>query len=121
MTTDKAGRVHSRGDAQAHVAAAHSGKGRTPLVRIALYSFRHPVQASIAIGATIIASVLQLLIPRILGHAVDQAQDVLNTTTAGAEQALFWSAMTLLALSVARGFHAVPKLLFGIGGPPRRL
>ena len=107
MTTDKAGRVHSRGDARAHVAAAHAGKGRGPLMRITLYSFRHPWQAAAAIGATVIASILQLLIPRLLGHAVDQAQDVLASGLAGAEQALFWSAMTLLGVSVARGFFTL--------------
>jgi ATP-binding cassette subfamily B multidrug efflux pump len=103
LTTDKAGRVHSRGDAQAHVAAAHAGRGRNPLLRITLYSFRHPWQAAAAIGATIIASVLQLMIPRLLGHAVDQAQGVLEVSAEGAQQALWWSALTLLGVSVARG------------------
>lgn len=107
MTTDKAGRVHSRGDARAHVAAAHAGAGLGPLARITLYSFRHPVQAALAIGGTIVASVLQLLIPRMLGHAVDQAQDVLSSGAAAAEQALFWSAMALLGVSVARGFFTL--------------
>jgi ATP-binding cassette subfamily B multidrug efflux pump len=107
LTTDKAGRVHSRGDARAHVAAAHAGKGLGPLARITLYSFRHPWQAAAAIGATITASVLQLLIPRLLGHAVDQAQGILEANAAGAEQALFWSAMTLLGVSVARGFFTL--------------
>ncbi|KQX35375.1 multidrug ABC transporter [Devosia sp. Root436] len=89
------------------MAAAHAGKGRGPLTRIALYSLRHPWQAAAAIGATIVASVLQLLIPRLLGHAVDQAQDILGSGQAGAEQALFWSAMTLLGVSVARGFFTL--------------
>ena len=107
MTTDKAGRVHSRGDAQAHVAAAHSGKGHSPLKRITLYSLRHPWQAGLAIGATVVASVLQLLIPRLLGHAVDQAQGILSAGSEGAQQALFWSAMMLLGVSVARGFFTL--------------
>lgn len=107
MTTHKAGRVHSRGDARAHLAAAHAGKGLTPLMRITLFSLRHPWQAAIAVGATIVASVLQLLIPRLLGHAVDQAQGILATGAEGAERALFWSAMTLLGVSVARGFFTL--------------
>jgi ATP-binding cassette subfamily B multidrug efflux pump len=107
LTTDKAGRVRSRGDARAHVAAAHAGKGQSPLLRITLYSLRHPWQAGAAIAATIIASVLQLLIPRLLGHAVDQAQGILSAGAEGAEQALFWSAMTLLGVSVARGFFTL--------------
>ncbi|QQR37681.1 ABC transporter ATP-binding protein [Devosia oryziradicis] len=76
-------------------------------MRIALYSLRHPWQAAAAIGATIIASVLQLLIPRLLGHAVDQAQGILGTGAEAAQQALFWSAMTLLGVSVARGFFTL--------------
>ncbi len=112
MTTQTAGRDHSRGDARAHLAAAHAGKGRTALVRIALYSLRHPFQASLAIGATVIASVLQLLIPRLLGQAVDQAQGILSTAGEGAEQALFWSAMTLLGVSVARGFFTLLQNYF---------
>ncbi|UJW87829.1 ABC transporter ATP-binding protein [Devosia sp. SL43] len=104
---DKVGRDRSRGDARTHVAAAHAGKGQSPLVRITLYSFRHPWQASLAIGGTIMASVLQLMIPRVLGHAVDQAGGLVAGGSTGAEQALFWSAMTLLALSVARGFFTL--------------
>ena len=107
MTTDKAGRVHSRGDARAHVAAAHAGKGHGPIMRITLYSLRHPWQATAAIGATVIAAVLQLMIPRLLGHAVDQAQGILTTAADGAEQALFWTAMMLLGVSVARGFFTL--------------
>jgi ATP-binding cassette subfamily B multidrug efflux pump len=103
LTTDKAGRVHSRGDAQAHVAAAHAGRGQSPLLRITLYSFRHPWQVAAAIGATVIASVLQLMIPRLLGHAVDQAHGILEVGVEGAQQALLWSALTLLGVSVARG------------------
>ena len=76
-------------------------------MRIALYSLRHPWQAAAAIGATIVASVLQLLIPRLLGHAVDQAQGILDAGADGAEQALFWSAITLLGVSVARGFFTL--------------
>lgn len=107
MTTDKPGRGHGRGDARAHVAAAHAGKGHGPLTRIALYSLRHPWQAAAAIGATVIASILQLLIPRLLGQAVDQAQGILSAGAEGAEQALFWSAMTLLVVAVARGFFTL--------------
>ena len=107
MTTLTAGRVRSRGDARAHVAAAHIGKGRGTLMRIAIYSLRHYWQASLAIGATIVASVLQLMIPRLLGQAVDQAQGVLAVAGQGAEQALWWSALTLLSVSVARGLFTL--------------
>lgn len=94
------------------MAAAHAGKGLGPIMRITLYSLRHSWQAGFAIGATIIASVLQLSIPRLLGHAVDQAQNVLSVAAEGAEQALFWTAMTLLAVSVARGFFTLVQNYF---------
>jgi ATP-binding cassette subfamily B multidrug efflux pump len=107
LPTLKAGRERSRGDARTHVAAVSAGKGRGPLVRITLFSLRHYWQASLAIGATIVASVLQLMIPRLLGHAVDQAHNVLSVAAEGAQQALVWSALTLLLVSVARGFFTL--------------
>ncbi|ODT73307.1 MAG: multidrug ABC transporter [Pelagibacterium sp. SCN 63-23] len=110
--TLKAGREHARGDARTHVAAAYAGKGRGTLARITIFSLRHYWQASIAILATIVASVLQLSIPRLLGHAVDQAQNVLSTAAEGAEQALFWTAMTLLSVSAARGFFTLLQNYF---------
>ena len=103
MITLKAGRDRSRGDARTHVAAAHQGKGQSPLLRITIFSLRHYWQAGIAIGATIVAAVLQLMIPRLLGQAVDQAETTLTTAGEGAHQALIWTAATLLFVSVARG------------------
>ena len=76
-------------------------------MRITLFSLRHYWQACLAIGATIAASVLQLLIPRLLGQAVDQTQNVLTVAGEGAQQALVWSALTLLLVSVARGFFTL--------------
>ena len=112
MLTLKAGRERSRGDARAHVAAAHAGKGKGPLTRITLFSLRHPWQAGIAIGATIVAAVLQLSIPRLLGHAVDQAQNVLSNAAEGAQEALLWTALTLLSVSVARGIFTLLQNYF---------
>jgi ATP-binding cassette subfamily B protein len=89
------------------VAAAHAGKGEGTLLRIAKFSFRHPWQASAAVGATIVASVLQLMIPRLLGHAVDQAQGILAVGGGDAQQALIWSAVLLLTVSVARGIFTL--------------
>nr|WP_248306333.1 ABC transporter ATP-binding protein [Devosia oryzisoli] len=95
------------------MAAAHAGKGQKPLRRITAYSLRHGWQASFAIGATIIAAVLQLTIPRLLGHAVDQAQNVLTTADARAQEALVWTALTLLSVSVARGLFTLIQNYFG--------
>jgi ATP-binding cassette, subfamily B, multidrug efflux pump len=108
----KAGRDRARGDARTHVAAAYKGRGRSPLLRIALYSLRHYWQSAIAIGATIVAAGLQLAIPRLLGQAIDQAQNVLSVATDGAEQALWWSAGLLLAVSVGRGFFTLLQNYF---------
>lgn len=107
MITLKAGRDRARGDAHAHVAAAHIGRGRKPLMRITIFSMRHYWQAGAAIVSTIIAASLQLAIPRLLGRAVDEAQNVLSVAAEGAQTALFWTAMTLLAVSVARGFFTL--------------
>jgi ATP-binding cassette, subfamily B, multidrug efflux pump len=107
LITLKAGRERSRGDARDHVAAAHRGKGQSPLRRIANFSLRHGWQASFAIGATIVAAALQLTIPRLLGRAVDEAQTTLTIAGEGAQQALFQTAMILLAVSVARGLFTL--------------
>lgn len=77
-----------------------------------MFSLRHYWQASLAIGATIIAAVLQLLIPRLLGQAVDQAQNILVAAGEGAEQALVWTAATLLLVSVARGLFTLVQNYF---------
>lgn len=89
------------------MAAAHIGKGEGTLLRIAKFSFRHPWQAFAAIGATVVASVLQLMIPRLLGHAVDQAQGILDVGAGDAQRALVWSAILLLTVSVARGIFTL--------------
>ena len=112
MITLKAGRERSRGDARDHVAAAHAGKGMGPLKRITLFSLRHPFQASLAVGATIIAATLQLTIPRLLGRAIDEAQNVLSVAGEGAQEALMVTALTLLGVSVARGLFTLVQNYF---------
>ncbi|WP_084620266.1 ABC transporter ATP-binding protein [Devosia chinhatensis] len=76
-------------------------------MRISVFSLRHYWQAAIAIGATMAAATLQLMIPRLLGQAVDEAHNVLSTAAEGAQQALFWTALTLLTVSVARGIFTL--------------
>ncbi|WP_375600200.1 ABC transporter ATP-binding protein [Devosia sp. Naph2] len=83
-----------------------------PLTRITLFSLRHPFQASLAVGATIIAAILQLTIPRLLGQAIDQANNVLTVAGAGTQEALVWTALTLLAASVARGLFTLVQNYF---------
>nr|WP_207621397.1 MULTISPECIES: ABC transporter ATP-binding protein [Chelativorans] len=77
-------------------------------------NLRHPWQAAFAIGSTIIAASLQLLIPQLLGHAVDQTQTAFAGGTAGqaAEQALWTSALLLLVVSTLRGLFTMSQNYF---------
>ncbi|HTN62649.1 MAG TPA: ABC transporter ATP-binding protein [Devosia sp.] len=97
-----------RGDARAHVAAAHAGAKHGTLRRIVGMTLRHPWQVAVAMIATIVAATLQLIIPRLLGRAVDQAQGIL-TAGEGADQALLWSAALLLVVSILRGLFTLAQ------------
>jgi len=101
-------------DALAHVNAASWGKGLNILARITRMNFRHPWQVTFAIGSTVIAATLQLSIPQLLGRAVDQAQSVFAGGAAGAvaEQALWTSALLLLAVSTLRGLFTMSQNYF---------
>jgi ATP-binding cassette subfamily B protein len=93
----------------AHVKAAGWGKGLSILTRITVMAFRHPWQSGAAIGATFIASSFQLMIPELLGRAVDQAQGIMASGSLGveAQDALLWTALLLLGASVARGLFTM--------------
>ncbi|XKG99763.1 ABC transporter ATP-binding protein/permease [Pelagibacterium halotolerans] len=92
-----------------HVHAAGWGRGLSTILRVTRMAFRHPVQVGIAIVSTFIAASLQLLIPQLLGIAVDQTQTVVGGGTAGeaAETALLVTALTLFGVSVARGIFTL--------------
>ncbi|MCY1665502.1 ABC transporter ATP-binding protein [Rhizobium sp. SL86] len=93
----------------AHVKAAGWGKGLSILTRITVMAFRHPWQSGAAIGATFIASAFQLMIPELLGRAVDQAQGIMASGSLGveAQDALLWTALLLLGASVLRGLFTM--------------
>lgn len=93
----------------AHVNAAGWGKGLFTLIRITAMCFRHPWQSSFAIGGTLIASTFQLMIPRLLGRAVDQTQGVIAGGAVGmaAQGALLTTALLLLGASVLRGLFTM--------------
>ncbi len=93
----------------AHVKAAGWGKGLSILTRITVMAFRHPWQSGTAIGATFIASGFQLMIPQLLGQAVDQAQGIMARGSLGtqAQDALLWTALLLLGASVLRGLFTM--------------
>lgn len=76
--------------------------GLAVLGRVVRLSLQTPWQASAAIGATLVASGMQLLIPLLLGRAVDQTQELM-TDTAAARNALLVTALLVLLVSVLRG------------------
>ncbi len=76
--------------------------GLAVLWRVIQLSLRTPWQAAAAILATLIASGMQLLIPLLLGQAVDQTQALLTDADA-ARAALLKSALLVLLVSVLRG------------------
>ncbi len=81
------------------------GRGVSTLTRITGIALQTPWQAAIAIVSTLVAAVLQLLIPVLLGRAVDQTQVVVGSGSGAeaAQAALLTTAMLLLACSVFRG------------------
>src|SRR5215218_6525061 len=103
-----------RGKSFAHVAEASWGKGLSTLLRILRMTLRHPWQVAITIASTFIAATLQLFIPRLLGHAIDQAQGVMaGGGGAAAEQALWTTAITLLVVSILRGLFTMAQNYYG--------
>ncbi|WP_205837048.1 ABC transporter ATP-binding protein [Neorhizobium sp. T6_25] len=105
MSSDATVRVAKPSASLALVNAAGWGKGFSILTRITVMAFRHPWQSSFAIGATLIACAFQLMIPRLLGQAVDHTQVALTGGDAGqaAQDALLTTALLLLGASVLRG------------------
>lgn len=103
-----------RGKSFAHVAEASWVKGLSTLLRIVRMTLRHPWQVAITIASTFIAATLQLFIPRLLGHAIDQAQGVMaGGGGAAAEQALWTTAITLLVVSILRGLFTMAQNYYG--------
>jgi ATP-binding cassette subfamily B protein len=99
----------------AHVAAAGQGRGLGVLVRITNMALRHPWQVGFALGSAVVAAILQLTIPKLLGIAVDQTQTVLNAGAQGrdARAALWATALMLLAVSICRGIFTMLQNYFG--------
>lgn len=112
MKAEKVVGAQSRGDSLQHVNAAEWGRGFSTLLRIIRMVLRHPFQVAIAIVATFIAAGLQLMIPRLLGRAVDEAQGII-AAAAGAESALLTTALILLAVSFLRGIFTMLQNYFG--------
>lgn len=80
------------------------GTGLRTILRISRMALDTPVQAALAIVATIVASSLQLWLPILLGRAVDQMQVVLSAVDRGAAEAALWQTAALVfGVSVLRG------------------
>nr|WP_235890976.1 ABC transporter ATP-binding protein [Pararhizobium mangrovi] len=72
------------------------------IARILRLTFEHPWQVTFAIGGAMVAAILQLMIPKLLGHAVDQTQAIVDG--GGVTRASLWvTAALLLVVSVLRG------------------
>lgn len=88
------------------------GKGFSILTRITVMAFRHPWQASLAIVATLVASGFQLMIPRLLGQAVDEASTLFRGNQQAAQDMLLSTALLLLGASVMRGLFTLLQNYF---------
>ena len=85
------------------VADAHSWRGGFgTLWRMTLIAWATPWQFSFAIGATLVSATVQLIIPRLLGRAIDQTQHLTGDADA-ASVALLNIALLVLTLSFVRG------------------
>ena len=83
--------------------------GFNTIKRVTRLALKTPWMVAIALCSTVIASALQLLVPILLGRAVDQTQ-ALVSDPAGAESAtaaLWTTAWLVLAVWVARGLFTV--------------
>jgi len=94
--------------------------GLGTIARITAYAFRRPWLVAIALGSTIIAASLQLLIPILLGQAIDQSQQLLSGATqsrsvealAEARSGLWTTAMLVLLVWILRGLFTTAQNYF---------
>ena len=77
--------------------------GLATLGRMTRIAFLTPWQVSFAIGATLIAAAMQLVIPQLLGQAIDQTQLLATGQPEAARQALMTTALLVLVVWVVRG------------------
>jgi len=115
LKTETVGSAKGRSNSFAHVAEAQWGQGLGTLVRITRMNLRHPWLVAVTLVSTVIASGLQLLIPRLLGQAVDEAHGLATAGVAGhaAESALWTTAILLLVVSVLRGIFTMMHNYYG--------
>ncbi len=81
--------------------------GLRTIWRVTRLAWRSPLMVTVALVSTLIAAGLQLLIPILLGRAVDQTQVLAAGATDAARAALWTTAWMVLAVAVARGIFTV--------------
>lgn len=78
--------------------------GLKTVMRVTRLAFQTPWMVAIALVSTLVAAVLQLLIPVLLGRAIDQTQMLANDNGGdAASSALMTTALLVLTVSVLRG------------------
>jgi ATP-binding cassette subfamily B multidrug efflux pump len=86
------------------VTDAHTWRGGLQtLWRMTLIAWATPWSFAAAMGATLISATMQLIIPRLLGRAIDQTQLLASGDPEAAKSALLTTALLVLAVSFIRG------------------
>jgi len=80
-------------------------KGMGTMWRVMRIGMETPWQVTLALISTLLAALFQLIIPQLLGRAVDLTQGVAGGDRA-AQEALLWTAIAVLGVSVLRGVFA---------------
>ncbi len=80
--------------------------------RILLLSLTHKFHLLVAVMALILGAVFQLMIPGLLGKAVDQALQFFEFSHAGVEE-LYWTVLLLFSVSSTRGLLAFKHSYLG--------
>ena len=86
------------------------------IYRVLKLSFSQKIHLFIAIIAVILGAALQLMIPGLLGQAVDQASRFFQSAQSGAGSSLedlYWTAFLLFAFSSTRGIFAFVHSFLG--------
>ena len=82
------------------------------ILRITLLSLAHKLHLAVAVTAVICGAFFQLMIPGLLGKAVDQSVKVFESSQAGVEE-LYWTALLLFLVSAIRGLFAFTHTFVG--------
>jgi ATP-binding cassette, subfamily B, multidrug efflux pump len=88
--------------------ALRIGIGDVPVLRrILVMALRYRAGMAAAVVTTIVAAIFQLMIPQLLGQAVDAAQGLLGDGREAARAALWQAALLILGASVLRGLFTM--------------